>query len=593
MNNHTRYLKYKNKCRLIGGMTKLQPALLDPKIYLQSEKRDLHLIKRIRTSFKDLSKKGTNTFAIWGRAEYDIPIDKISFVLDLLLNGEDEEDIYIIDVGCGSGLWGLDLFQKIITQLKRIINIGRKKLHIINFTGENLQKFIIPTEHCIYYYIPKFDIQNLSTSLESLDPDMFIVTNHHIYVLEEILYDIKEIDLIDLISILKKIKNKVAFIISSCCFRHLEDPLGTFVDFCNLLKVNGIISIDKIYFYTNEDFIEDKGQTRSSIINLRNKIYDMEKFLKRIFPIIDEEYAELLKGGSSDDSDEDNPYSLLKKIKSLQERLKIIDNIEYHLLSDEDQILLESLLEPPISLYNPEIHELNYLLLGLAFSQLFFIYKNCNCIVMQRINSHAVRLALEYSGFYTAGYSDQASNGVAIYRWLDKPILNDFTEDETEFVFGIMFCFIGNSYKFFKSFIMYIRFRHVTQNLVLTHMTLDINKTERINSKLCYLKETREEIPEQDLIDLRDKSNIEKYFDIRQLPANEEEYFNTNLCSNFIKVLKICRLLIETDLKSKLSIVDVDTSNDNFSISKEERLRLLELKKNNIRIILEALKISS
>lgn len=113
-------------------------------------------------------------------------------------------DVYIIDVGCGQGAWARKAFD--ILQTEEYKNMG-KKIHIFSVTGgKECENFIEHKDHVSLYQFNQFKIENIDEEFAKRGFDL---------------------------------KDKVNLIVSRWTLRHLTDTFGTVKRLYGLLQPEG------------------------------------------------------------------------------------------------------------------------------------------------------------------------------------------------------------------------------------------------------------------------------------------------------------------------------------------------------------------
>lgn len=213
-----------------------------------------------------------------------------AMVRDLALNSHGV-DVYIMDIGAGDGSFGNRIYDYVnsqqFTNFLDHHSIGNIKFHIISLVGEMKGSKLRWSPRANSYYLSLFKIENLDREFE-FSKSVNTVSNldeipvdncgdqniqeainakiqkvekedrdedDHSYLKQRWLeFFIKK----DAAEKLKNLHGKIDWIVSSLCFIHLADPLGTFVRGFNMLRPgSGIIEIDGFYLIT-QNTIQDK-----------------------------------------------------------------------------------------------------------------------------------------------------------------------------------------------------------------------------------------------------------------------------------------------------------------------------------------------
>lgn len=193
-----------------------------------TELRPLPCVKEIQRAFDALDS------IEWGLSngldEYRIGhLDEKRLVCNIIKNSPDQKNFYVLDIGCGKGDWGRALMKFI-----DLIDFGREdfKVHIINVRGEKQEHSeLMRVEKlgpCILYLVDKFKVEDLVSELQRISPDIQDVEFTH--------------------------ENNFDLIVSHLCFRHLVDPVGTFIEAYKALRQQtGVFLTDGFHFQTNDD----------------------------------------------------------------------------------------------------------------------------------------------------------------------------------------------------------------------------------------------------------------------------------------------------------------------------------------------------
>lgn len=130
----------------------------------------------------------------------------------VLQENQDEQDIYIVDVGCAGGMWGKHAFNT----LKGKVKDADKHIYIFSLTGATeCREEIFVGENITLYQFNHFKIENIDEELALRGFDL---------------------------------TNKVNLIISSSTLCHLVDPLGTLIRMYSLLSpLKGLLITDNFY----------------------------------------------------------------------------------------------------------------------------------------------------------------------------------------------------------------------------------------------------------------------------------------------------------------------------------------------------------
>lgn len=187
----------------------LIPQFLDP------NKRPKSILDAIDRSFEALRKYSRSSFCLYnGDTTYKIcEIDEKALITALIASAPKQKKFYFLDIGAGNFQLGDYLAHHFDQCLAVDITI-----HIISVRGESYSgKEIRKTKRCIIYNFGNFKVEDLNRELQKHKLDMC---------------------------------NKVDLVVSRFCFRHLVDPVGTFIQMYNLLcPQRGYCLMDGFYFF--------------------------------------------------------------------------------------------------------------------------------------------------------------------------------------------------------------------------------------------------------------------------------------------------------------------------------------------------------
>lgn len=190
--------------------------------YLNWTQRPLLTQFKIFNIFDKLSKQQLSGWGIYnGDSSYlmcDIDDRKL---IKTIINqaAPTRKDFYFLDIGAGNFQWG----EEIATFINREKDFHSDiVVHIINVRGESNEGEKVKTKgKCKIYNLGKFKIEELSEAFK--DHELFL-------------------------------ENKLDLIVSRYCFRHLVDPVGTFVQTYGLLRPEtGLLLMDGFYFQLQND----------------------------------------------------------------------------------------------------------------------------------------------------------------------------------------------------------------------------------------------------------------------------------------------------------------------------------------------------
>lgn len=198
--------------------------------YLDPSQRPQELVARIKETFDQLAKKHNSTLYINGEERYSLAnIDDNKIVNTIIKENPDEQNaLHFLDIGAGNFYWGSQ-HAKTILKLKENERMSRKKpVHIVSVRGE---------------------LNNNASDKHSVQR---IEHPHNVTV-----YNVGCFKIEDLTSEIAKYKLPKSFdlIVTRWTLRHLVDPVGTFVQACNILKIKGIILGDGYFInYPNSSY---------------------------------------------------------------------------------------------------------------------------------------------------------------------------------------------------------------------------------------------------------------------------------------------------------------------------------------------------
>lgn len=183
--------------------------------------RPAPLQNEINKSFNTLASEPGSDWTYNGRPSYELcgMISEAKCIHKIIQNSPERKDFYLIDVGAGDYKMGRTVASFINSQSNIPDDIT---LHIIGLNGERNNNYQNETiGKCKLYNLGTFKVEELEKELKD----------------RGMLFD-KKIDLI----------------VSSYCFRHLNDPLGTFIQAFNLLRPEtGLILMDAFPFKYDEE----------------------------------------------------------------------------------------------------------------------------------------------------------------------------------------------------------------------------------------------------------------------------------------------------------------------------------------------------
>lgn len=162
---------------------------------------------------------GSDTYGIGGIKEHKL-------MRKIILEAPAEcKDFYALDIGAGNYQWG----RKLAKYLNAKKDIPKDvTIHIIGIRGErNLDKAVTELGQCKLYEFGQFQIETIMDEFQKRG---------------------------------LQLANKVDLIISSWCFRHLVDPIGTFTQTYDLLRPKtGYLLIDGFFFLHENEKMDEKS----------------------------------------------------------------------------------------------------------------------------------------------------------------------------------------------------------------------------------------------------------------------------------------------------------------------------------------------
>ena len=173
-------------------------------------------------SFEKLVKQSTSGWGTFnGSSDYTIlGVDEQVLMKRIIKEApKEQKEFYVLDIGAGNFQWSKSLADYLDKQTDLPEDI---KIHIIGVRGESyFGDRIVETNRCKIYNLGAFKV-------------------------EELFEQFKKEGL--------NLQNNVDLAISSWCFRHLNDPVGTFAQTYDLLRPkSGIFLFDGFFYLTQQD----------------------------------------------------------------------------------------------------------------------------------------------------------------------------------------------------------------------------------------------------------------------------------------------------------------------------------------------------
>lgn len=206
--------------------------------FLNWEDRPQNIVNKINTVFSVLKQDDRSQWGVYnGRTNYHLlNMNDHQLVKKIIANSPLQKEFFFLDIGAGDFQWGRGVCKFINSQddLPSDLNV-----HIISIRGEAGKERRKKCGQCYLYELTAFKVENLFN--EFLDRNLCL-------------------------------ENKLDLVVSSWCFRHLVDPLGTFVQTYNLLRpVQGMLMMDGFFYQDHQGKYLDKNpgeEPNSYLVNL-------------------------------------------------------------------------------------------------------------------------------------------------------------------------------------------------------------------------------------------------------------------------------------------------------------------------------------
>lgn len=195
-----------------------QPPADQEAQFLNTDARPESMKAKIQTAFEGVSTDPSNKWTYNGEELYKIGgLNEHRLILNMISENPDQEDFYVLDVGCGVFEWGKAL-QSFLNQMVDEKRRERITVHIVGMnggidTGVNGQQDKVGC--CKLYGIPTFPIENIKKWKHGA-----------------------------LWPFLDKQEVKFDLVVSRSTFQHLVDPIGTLVDTYNFVRPGGYLIAD-------------------------------------------------------------------------------------------------------------------------------------------------------------------------------------------------------------------------------------------------------------------------------------------------------------------------------------------------------------
>lgn len=223
---------------------------------LNPTQRPAKLKQHIDKTFNDLSRKEEGSWYFSGSPKYgtmfiqdDELISKV--VQDALARKQGR--VVIVDIGAGNGKWGEAVAEIINQKFSEVKKASPKfQVNIVGLTGENYPSSSKEEGLCTVHLLGAFKIEDLQQTLATHE-------------------EAKKMSF--------PFASNVDLVISSFCFVHLHDPVGTFLQAYNLLHPShGIIMVDgfPVYFDQTSYSLQERKEIRYG----GERAYDQLSFLK-------------------------------------------------------------------------------------------------------------------------------------------------------------------------------------------------------------------------------------------------------------------------------------------------------------------------
>ena len=172
-----------------------------------------------------------------GRDEYHLlTLNEHLLIKKIILESPEQKEFYFLDIGAGNFQWGRKLCKFLNNQGDLPPDIT---IHILGIRGEGGIGKRKTQGKCKVYELTAFKVENLFSEFKNQGFDL---------------------------------ENKLDLVISSWCFRHLVDPLGTFVQTYNLLRPHqGLLLMDGFFYQDKTGKIIDKDpgdESNAYLVNL-------------------------------------------------------------------------------------------------------------------------------------------------------------------------------------------------------------------------------------------------------------------------------------------------------------------------------------
>lgn len=200
---------------------KISNPLASSQLYEYRSSRPSEIQSEIDSNFEKLAKLEDSGWGLFnGRSKYNLcGVDDHLLAKQLILQAYPaRKEFVFMDIGAGNFSWSHALSDYINNEPQFPKDIQVK---ILSLRGEqNNEEKIIQTGVCEEHYLGEFPVENL---LDTLEKQNFALGN------------------------------KVDLIVSSWCFRHLVDPVGTLFQTFELLNPEGLMALDGFMFLNGNE----------------------------------------------------------------------------------------------------------------------------------------------------------------------------------------------------------------------------------------------------------------------------------------------------------------------------------------------------
>lgn len=191
---------------------------------LSWEDRPDFIQDRIEKRFEVLTKCPRSSWGLFnGNSVYGLCKINEQLLLKTIIQNAPlkQRNFYVVDIGAGDFQWGKALANYINSDPDIRDDIT---VHVFNLRGESyFHKKLIETDRCKIYNLGSFKVEEIFEEFKKNGFDL---------------------------------EGKVDLAVSSWCFRHLVDPVGTFVQTYNLLRPeSGFLMVDGFFFVCKDDDI--------------------------------------------------------------------------------------------------------------------------------------------------------------------------------------------------------------------------------------------------------------------------------------------------------------------------------------------------